>query len=194
MLTVEGREVANECILRSGLPDSVDILSVDEMDPTPQAKKTPNQNPTCSFTMREELPYVDPRCRAQSAIPSDILEKVLHHNVIWTFNSSYTVLIGLKLWGRGDIFFSSINFLFKIIGFLQQFTPFGYSKEQVVAAFREVSDGSGDKDPSTLWLSVMCHLRQAEVYNSCPDSRNSKKDSSGPFKSQIRTVFMIYCA
>lgn len=143
MLTVEGREVANECILRSGLPDSVDILSVDEMDPTPQAKKTPNQNPTCSFTMREELPYVDPRCRAQSAIPSDILEK---------------------------------------------FTPFGYSKEQVVAAFREVSDGSGDKDPSTLWLSVMCHLRQAEVYNSCPDSRNSKKDSSGPFKSQIRQV------
>lgn len=86
MLTVEGREVANECIVRSGLPNSVDILSDDEMDPTPQAKKTPSQNPSCSVTMREEQPYADPRSRVQSAIPSDILEKVLHHNAIWTFN------------------------------------------------------------------------------------------------------------
>lgn len=77
MLTVEGRNVANECIMRSGLPNSVDILSDDEMDPAQQAKKIPNQNSTSSFTMREEQWNADPRSKAQSAIPSDILEKVL---------------------------------------------------------------------------------------------------------------------
>lgn len=121
MLTDEGREVANDCITRSGLP-TLDILSDDD-------KETANENFISSCTIREQ----------QTAIPSDILDK---------------------------------------------FTPFGYSKEQVVAAFREVSDGSQDKDPSTLWLSVMCHLRQAEVYNPCPDSRNRRKDSAGPSRPQ----------
>ncbi|KAJ4876367.1 Crossover junction endonuclease MUS81 [Raphanus sativus] len=119
MLTDEGREVANECITRSGLP-TLDILSDDETDPATQNSIS-----------------------EQTAIPSDILEK---------------------------------------------FTPFGYSKEQVVAAFREVSDGSQDKDPSTLWLSVMCHLRQAEVYNPCVDSRNRRKDAAGPSRAQTCQV------
>ncbi|KAL0749137.1 hypothetical protein Bca101_031140 [Brassica carinata] len=121
MLTDEGREVANDCITRSGLP-TLDILSDDD-------NETANENFISSCTIREQ----------QTAIPSDILEK---------------------------------------------FTPFGYSKEQVVVAFREVSDGSQDKDPSTLWLSVMCHLRQAEVYNPCPDSRNRRKYSPGPSRPQ----------
>ncbi|CAH2077417.1 unnamed protein product [Thlaspi arvense] len=142
MLTGEGREVANECITRSGLP-ALDILSDDEMVPAQQPKNTiPNSTTSC--TMREEeQQYTDPRSRAESAIPSDILEK---------------------------------------------FTPFGYSKEQVVAAFREVSDGSQDKDPSTLWLSVMCHLRQAEVYNPRSDSLNRTKDSAGPSRAQTCQV------
>ncbi|VVB17293.1 unnamed protein product [Arabis nemorensis] len=140
MLTDEGREVANECITRSGLP-SLDILPDDEMDPAQQAKEIPN---TSSFTMREEQPYANPRSRAHSAIPSNILEK---------------------------------------------FTPFGYSEERVAAAFREVSDGSEDNDPSTLWLSVMCHLRQAEVYNSRQsNSQNKRKDSAGPSGAQTCQV------
>ncbi|KAL1210498.1 Crossover junction endonuclease MUS81 [Cardamine amara subsp. amara] len=142
MLTVEGQDVANECIMRSGLPNSGDILSDDEMNPAQQAKKRPSQNSSSSFTMREEQSYADPRSRAQLAIPSDILEK---------------------------------------------FMPF-YSKEQVVAAFREVSDESGDKDPSTLWLSVMCHLRQQEVYHFSPDSRSKRKDSAGPSRAQTRHI------
>ncbi|KAF8077344.1 hypothetical protein N665_1044s0004 [Sinapis alba] len=122
MLTDEGREVANECITRSGLP-TLDILSDVEMDPA----QLPNNTAT----------------QTNSDIPSDILDK---------------------------------------------FTPFGYSKEQVVDAFREVSDGSHDKDPSTLWLSVMCHLRQAEVYNPCVDSRNRGKDAAGPSRAQTCQV------
>lgn len=112
MLTVEGREVANECIVRSGLPNSVDILSDDGMYPTPQAQKTPNQNPTCSFTMREEQPYVDPRSRAQSAIPSDILEKVLHHNVFGPLVSYYIVLIGGEVTYFSPVLIFCLNYWF----------------------------------------------------------------------------------
>lgn len=70
MLTVEGRNVADDCIVRSGLLNSVDILSDDEMDPVQQANIPPNQNSTSSFTMREEQPYVDARSRGQSSIPA----------------------------------------------------------------------------------------------------------------------------
>lgn len=49
MLTDEGREVANDCITRSGLP-TLDILSDDEM--------------------------VDPAQQPNNDIPSDILDKV----------------------------------------------------------------------------------------------------------------------
>ncbi|CAL9224207.1 unnamed protein product [Arabidopsis halleri] len=70
MLTVEGRNVADECIVRSGLLNSVDILSDDEMDPAQQANIPPNQNSTSSFTMREEQPYADARSRGQSSIPA----------------------------------------------------------------------------------------------------------------------------
>lgn len=55
MLTDEGREVANECITRSGLP-TLDILSDDEMDPATQDSIS-----------------------EQTAIPSDILEKAHYH-------------------------------------------------------------------------------------------------------------------
>lgn len=55
MLTDEGREVANECITRSGLP-TLDILSDDETDPATQDSIS-----------------------EQTAIPSDILEKVHYH-------------------------------------------------------------------------------------------------------------------
>lgn len=35
----------------------------------------------------------------------------------------------------------------------------------------------------------MCHLRQAEVYNPCPDSRNRRKYSPGPSRPQNCRVF-----
>ncbi|OAO90571.1 hypothetical protein AXX17_AT5G37270 [Arabidopsis thaliana] len=62
-LTVDGGNVAYECIVRSGLLNPVNILSDDEMDPAQQAKKPRNQNSTSSFTMREE-----PSSRAQACM------------------------------------------------------------------------------------------------------------------------------
>ncbi|XP_019089376.1 PREDICTED: crossover junction endonuclease MUS81-like [Camelina sativa] len=70
MLTVEGHDAANECIVRSRLSNPVEILSDDEVEPAQQAKRPHNQDSTYSITMRKEQPYVDARSRAQSFIPA----------------------------------------------------------------------------------------------------------------------------
>ncbi|EOA18708.1 hypothetical protein CARUB_v10007286mg [Capsella rubella] len=70
ILTDEGRDVANECIMRSQLSNSVDILSDEEVDPAQQARRTPNQNPT--FTLQEEQQYVDARSSRAQACQVDL--------------------------------------------------------------------------------------------------------------------------
>lgn len=40
----------------------------------------------------------------------------------------------------------------------------GYSKEEVIIAFVEVSNTSSSKDIASLWPAVLCHLKEAEVY------------------------------
>jgi len=54
--------------------------------------------------------------------------------------------------------------------FLLQFTQLGYSKEYINSAFIEVSRIHPDKDVSSLWPAVLCHLREQEVYGSQPES------------------------
>lgn len=51
----------------------------------------------------------------------------------------------------------------------------GYSKEQVIRAFSEVSKKSPNEEPSSLWLSVLCCLREVEVYSSPLTSQNVPK-------------------
>ncbi|XP_010547335.1 PREDICTED: crossover junction endonuclease MUS81 isoform X2 [Tarenaya hassleriana] len=132
MLTEEGREVAKECIARSGLSDSLEISDCEETDHVQQSSRTSDQNFVSSSTPTEELPFADLRSREPINIPIETLEK---------------------------------------------FTRIGYSKEQVIAAFRDVSYTSPDEDASSLWLSVMCHLRETEVYNSHSEPKNKRKDS-----------------
>lgn len=47
----------------------------------------------------------------------------------------------------------------------------GYSKEQIVAAFTDVSGRHPNKDVSSLWPAVLCHLREEQVYGSQPESQ-----------------------
>ncbi|CAH1446394.1 unnamed protein product [Lactuca virosa] len=49
---------------------------------------------------------------------------------------------------------------------LDKLVRMGYSKEQVIHAFSEVSKKSPNEEPSSLWLSVLCCLREVEVYSS----------------------------
>ncbi|KAK7276951.1 hypothetical protein RIF29_18100 [Crotalaria pallida] len=57
---------------------------------------------------------------------------------------------------------------------LERFTSMGYSKEQIVRAFTEVSSSYPNKDVSSLWPSVLCHLREEKVYGSQPESQTNK--------------------
>ncbi|XP_029124879.1 crossover junction endonuclease MUS81 [Cajanus cajan] len=56
---------------------------------------------------------------------------------------------------------------------LERFTRMGYSKEHIINAFTEVSRSHPNKDVSSLWPAVLCHLREEQVYGSRPESQRS---------------------
>lgn len=47
----------------------------------------------------------------------------------------------------------------------------GYSREQVINAFEAESSSHPNKDVSSLWPAVLCHLREEQVYGSQPESQ-----------------------
>lgn len=55
---------------------------------------------------------------------------------------------------------------------LDKLVRMGYSKEQVIRAFSEVAEKSPNEGTSSLWLSVLCRLREVEVYDSPLESHN----------------------
>ncbi|KAI7733416.1 hypothetical protein M8C21_005165 [Ambrosia artemisiifolia] len=55
---------------------------------------------------------------------------------------------------------------------LDKLVGMGYSKEQVIRAYTEVVEKSPNEEISSLWLSVLCRLREAEVYNLPLTSQN----------------------
>ncbi|KAL4557456.1 hypothetical protein LXL04_035633 [Taraxacum kok-saghyz] len=55
---------------------------------------------------------------------------------------------------------------------LDKLVRMGYSKQQVIRAFCEVTEKSPNEEPSSLWLSVLCCLREVEVYDSPLTFRN----------------------
>ncbi|KAI9169325.1 hypothetical protein LWI28_010726 [Acer negundo] len=59
---------------------------------------------------------------------------------------------------------------------LERFTRMGYSKEQVLHAFNEISETSQNKEISSLWPAVLCRLREDQVYVSYPSSQNLRED------------------
>ncbi|KAF7824651.1 crossover junction endonuclease MUS81 [Senna tora] len=59
---------------------------------------------------------------------------------------------------------------------LERFTRMGYSKEQVVSAFTEVSRSHPNKDVSSLWPSVLCHIREEQVYSLQPESQTMRNN------------------
>ncbi|KAF1870130.1 hypothetical protein Lal_00017711 [Lupinus albus] len=56
---------------------------------------------------------------------------------------------------------------------LERFTRMGYSKEQIVSSFTEVSRSYPNKDVSSLWPAVLCHLREEQVYGPQPESQTN---------------------
>ncbi|XP_074286501.1 crossover junction endonuclease MUS81-like isoform X1 [Silene latifolia] len=63
--------------------------------------------------------------------------------------------------------------------YFEKFTRLGYSRKQVLHAWTEVSVSSPNQDMSTLWLTVLCRLREDEVYGVQPVPRAMVGSSSG---------------
>ncbi|KAK7401305.1 hypothetical protein VNO78_12679 [Psophocarpus tetragonolobus] len=57
---------------------------------------------------------------------------------------------------------------------LERFTQMGYSKEHIIGAFTDVSRSHPNKDVSSLWPAVLCHLRDEQVYSSQPESQRCR--------------------
>lgn len=76
---------------------------------------------------------------------------------------------------------------------LERFTNMGYSKEQIISAFEDVSRSHPNKDISSLWPAVLCHLREEQVYGSQPKSQIMSANTvvngpKGPIGKASRTV------
>ena len=52
----------------------------------------------------------------------------------------------------------------------------GFSKEQIVSSFAEVSRSHPNEDVSSLWPAVLCHLREEQIYGSHPKSLTAIND------------------
>ncbi|KAD4584014.1 hypothetical protein E3N88_21615 [Mikania micrantha] len=77
---------------------------------------------------------------------------------------------------------------------LDKLVRMGYSKEQVVRALAEVAEKSPHEEISSLWLSVLCCLREAEVYNlpltsqNVPEVKHHASSSSYTHKNFGQTI------
>nr|GEY56864.1 crossover junction endonuclease MUS81 [Tanacetum cinerariifolium] len=58
---------------------------------------------------------------------------------------------------------------------LDKLVRMGYTKQQVTRAFSEVAKKSPNEETSSLWLSVLCRLREVEVYDSPLEPENLPK-------------------
>ncbi|KZV47285.1 hypothetical protein F511_07708 [Dorcoceras hygrometricum] len=143
MLTEEGKEVARECLSRSGLTDSSKSLH--------SLEKHSNLNPSDLLRV-EDLPTLecDIVASSENAEPSTNLkkQKILH------VPSEY----------------------------LEKFVGLGFSQQQIVHACSEVTETSQRKDISTLWPSVLCRLREDEIYGRA--SENVEPSTSSASNAQ----------
>ncbi|XP_065865304.1 crossover junction endonuclease MUS81 [Euphorbia lathyris] len=59
---------------------------------------------------------------------------------------------------------------------LERLMRMGYSKEKVLSAFAEVSDTSPNKEISSLWMAVLCRLKEDQVYGDHLEPQDRRKD------------------
>lgn len=151
MLTEEGKEIAQECLLRSGIADSKEI--------------------SASLTGFSNLNKRDKPDKATSSKSSDL--EVRHttsvkERAVPLSQSSDNVReravplsqpTGKK---KMNVIPSES---------LDRFIQMGFSKEQVIQAYSEVLETSPNKDILLLWPSVLCRLREDQVYGQVGSNR-----------------------
>ncbi|MCD7450171.1 hypothetical protein HAX54_003952 [Datura stramonium] len=169
MLTEEGKEIAQECLLRSGIADSIEISAslmgfsnLNKMDTTDKATTSNLSNMEVQYTtsVRERAVPLSQSTgkKKKNVIPSESLDR---------------------------------------------FVQMGFSKEQVIQAYSEVLETSQNKDISLIWPSVLCRLREDQVYgkvgstriedrlseSACNGTVNSAKPSCGADFAHFSNTF-----
>ncbi|KAK4738108.1 hypothetical protein R3W88_001805 [Solanum pinnatisectum] len=151
MLTEEGKEIAQECLLRSGIADSKDtsasltgFLNLNKRDKPDKAtsSKLSNMEVRHTTSVRER------------AVPLSQSSDNVRERAVPLSQST-----GKK---KMDVIPSES---------LDRFVQMGFSKEQVTQAYSEVLETSQSKDISLLWPSVLCRLREDQVYGEVGSTR-----------------------
>ncbi|PIN23483.1 Endonuclease MUS81 [Handroanthus impetiginosus] len=128
MLTEEGKEVARECLLRSG------IIS--------QNKGMDGSEGFSNFDQREKL-----RVDIQEDLPDCIVGASVEKAAPINMKKPKTSV---------DV----------PPDYLDKFVNMGFSRQQIIRAFSEVMETSQRKEISSLWPTVLCRLREDEIYGS----------------------------
>ncbi|XVE99858.1 hypothetical protein REPUB_Repub03eG0237700 [Reevesia pubescens] len=79
---------------------------------------------------------------------------------------------------------------------LERCTRMGYSKEQVLCAFAEVSETSKNKEISSLWPAVLCHLREDQVYGqeACVGLQSTRMELSNNGGDKLSSFTLRACS
>ncbi|KAL3814766.1 hypothetical protein ACJIZ3_016034 [Penstemon smallii] len=152
MLSEKGKDVARECLLRSGLIDPTKSLdSLGSKTQREQVDGSSNLEQRKGDKLRVDLQgnLPDLECVgalvAKAAGPSIVLKK-----------PKISVDVPPE--------------------YINKFVSMGFSRQQIVRAFSEVTEVSQGKDISSLWPTVLCRLREAEIYGSTSVSKAPTDD------------------
>ncbi|KAL8542194.1 hypothetical protein ACS0TY_003164 [Phlomoides rotata] len=163
MLTEEGREVARDCLSRSGMiaPDK-SLHGLEGCSNIAQSGKK-------RVDIQEDLP--DLECvmgkPVEKAAPKNLKKPKISKDVPPDY--------------------------------LEKFISMGFSQQQIVRAYSEVTKTSQGKEISSLWPTVLCRLREDEIYGStsvpkstkdghcaAPSSYHHKDGQAWPSSGEIR--------
>ncbi|XP_051144554.1 crossover junction endonuclease MUS81 isoform X2 [Andrographis paniculata] len=147
MLTDEGKEVAHECLSRSGMIDTNRTLGGSEKDPDI------NKKDKSRVGMQGEL--LDLTCDT-----GPLAEKEAQHNL-------KKPKISIEIEPE----------------YLDKFTSMGFSRAQVMRAFSEAVETSKNKEMSSIWPTVLCRLREEEIYGSTSISKSIINDNDNALPS-----------
>ncbi|XP_015059702.1 crossover junction endonuclease MUS81 isoform X1 [Solanum pennellii] len=151
MLTEEGKEIAQECLLRSGIADSKEISAsltgfsnLNKRDKPDKATSSKSSNLEVRHTTSVK----------ERAVPLSQSSDNVRERAVPLSQST-----GKK---KMNVIPSEC---------LDRFIQMGFSKEQVIQAYSEVLETSPNKDILLLWPSVLCRLREDQVYGQVGSTR-----------------------
>ncbi|KAM3358272.1 crossover junction endonuclease MUS81 [Capsicum galapagoense] len=180
MLTEEGKEIAQECLLKSGIADSKEI-SASLMGFSKLNNKDMPYKATTSNLSNMEVRHSTPV--RKRAVPSSQSSDEVRERTLPVSQST-----GKK---KMNVIPSES---------LDRFVQMGFSEEQVIQAYDEVLETSENKDISSIWPSVLCRLREDQVYGQVGsiriEDRQSESTCNGTVNSAkpSRTADFAHCS